>query len=407
MNGRTEEKGAGAVAAPEILLPAEGTDMAAWAVIACDQHTSDEAYWQALDEYVGDKPSTLRLMLPEIYLDKPGCGERVSKIAAAMREYRRRGVFRKLPKGYILVERSTAYSPRRTGVVLSVDLDAYSYEKKSAALIRATEATILERIPPRLQIREAASLEFPHAMLLYDDPQDEVLGPYKRAALQTVYDFDLNMGGGHVTGKFIPDDGALAAAFSRIERDGLLFMVGDGNHSLATAKAAWEKIKADLGEEERRGHPARYALCEAVNIYDEGIRFEAIHRIVKGVDAEKFAASLRPSGTARADVYVGGEKRPLGVSADVPEAVAGVDAAIARYLAQNGGTVDYIHGEEALAALTAADEHSVGIALPKMDKAQLFGLVKRGGSLPRKTFSMGESEEKRYYLEGKEIRVCD
>ena len=394
------------VAAPEILLPAAGTDMTAWAVIACDQHTSDEEYWNALDAFVGERPSTLRLMLPEIWLEKADCGERIRAIAAAMERYRAGGMFRKLPRGYILVERKTESSPLRTGIVLSVDLEAYSYEKKSDALVRATEATILERIPPRLKIREAASLEFPHVMLLYDDPQDTVLGPYKAdASRKTLYDFDLNMGGGHIRGKFIPDDGAVAAAFQKLAAGGLLFMVGDGNHSLATAKAAWEKIKAGLTQEEQKTHPARFALCEAVNIYDEGIRFEEINRLVKGVDPQRFAAGLRPGGAGKAGLYVRGARMDFAVAEEVPAAVDGVDRYIASYIAEYGGSVDYIHGEGALAQLTAGHADYVGIALPKMKKADLFQAVKTGGSLPRKTFSMGESEEKRYYLEGKEIRL--
>lgn len=399
-------KGQNCIAAPEILLPVEGTDMTAWAVIACDQHTSDEAYWEALDAFVGERPSTLRLMLPEIWLEKEDCAERIRAIAETMERYRAVGIFRKLPRGYVLVERKTAVSPLRTGIVLSVDLEAYSYEKKSDALVRATEATILERIPPRLKIREAASLEFPHVMLLYDDPQDAVLGPYKAdASLKTLYDFELNMGGGHIRAKFIPDDGAVAAAFQKLAAGGLLFMVGDGNHSLATAKAAWEKIKTGLTQEEQKTHPARFALCEAVNIYDEGIRFEAIHRLVKGVDPQRFAAGLRPGGTGKAGLYVRGARVYLAVPEAVPAAVDGVDRYIASYIAEHGGSVDYIHGEGALAQLTAGHADYVGIALPKMEKADLFQAVKTGGSLPRKTFSMGESEEKRYYLEGKEIRL--
>ncbi len=393
------------IAVPEILLPRAGTDMHAWAVIACDQHTSDSVYWSELEKTVGEKPSTLRLTLPEIYLDKADCAERIGNIAKTMREYRNGGVFRKLPKGFVLVRRKTPYSPVRTGIVLAVDLEEYSYEKQSNASIRATEATILERIPPRLKIRECAELEFPHIMLLYDDPQDVVLGELKgRTDLETLYDFELNMGGGHVCGQFVSEYEEVIRRFESLKKDGLLFMVGDGNHSLASAKALWEKIKADLPASEQETHPARYALCEAVNLYDEGIRFEAIHRLVKGVDTADFIKSFSGTGKGNGAFYVSGKKQSISLPEEAADAVRAVDSYIMEYVSKKGGSVDYIHGEQALAQLTRENPDYVGISLPKMDKGELFGQVQRFGSLPRKTFSMGESEEKRYYIEGKEIR---
>ena len=393
------------IAVPEILLPRAGTDMHAWAVIACDQHTSDSAYWSELEKTVGEKPSTLRLTLPEIYLDKADCAERIGNIAKTMREYRNGGVFRKLPKGFVLVRRKTPYSPVRTGIVLAVDLEEYSYEKQSNASIRATEATILERIPPRLKIRECAELEFPHIMLLYDDPQDVVLGELKgRTDLETLYDFELNMGGGHVCGQFVSEYEEVIRRFESLKKDGLLFMVGDGNHSLASAKALWEKIKADLPASEQETHPARYALCEAVNLYDEGIRFEAIHRLVKGVDTADFIKTFSGTGKGDGAFHVSGKKQSISLPEEAADAVRAVDSYIMEYVSKKGGSVDYIHGEQALAQLTRENPDYVGISLPKMDKGELFGQVQRFGSLPRKTFSMGESEEKRYYIEGKEIR---
>lgn len=390
------------IAVPEIVLPAAGVDMTAWAVIACDQHTSDAAYWEELDRFVGDRPSALRLTLPEIYLSDSE--RRTAEIERTMREYRARGIFRKLPPGFVAVRRSAPGTPVRRGIVLAVDLEAYSYAPKSDAMIRATEATILSRIPPRLKIRENVSLEFPHIMLLYDDPSDTV-GQCVRARLgETLYDFDLNMGGGHIRGRFVSDCAPVIAAFASLIKDGLLFMVGDGNHSLATAKAAWERLKPSLSAAERETHPARYALCEAVNLYDEGIRFEAIHRFVTGIDPDKFARSLSFAGEGAGKLCVGGKSAPLRLPADVPQAVAAADEAIGAYIAENGGEVDYVHGDDAVRALTAKRKDSAAILLPKMDKAALFDAVKRGGSLPRKTFSMGESEEKRYYIEGKEIK---
>ena len=391
------------IAVPEIVLPAAGVDMTAWAVIACDQHTSDAAYWEELDRFVGGRPSALRLTLPEIYLSDSE--RRTAEIERTMRDYRARGIFRKLPPGFVFVERSAPGMPVRRGIVLAVDLEAYSYAPKSDAMIRATEATILSRIPPRLKIRENVSLEFPHIMLLYDDPSDTV-GQCVRARLgETLYDFDLNMGGGHIRGRFISDCAPVIAAFASLIKDGLLFMVGDGNHSLATAKAAWERLKPSLSAAERETHPARYALCEAVNLYDEGIRFEAIHRFVTDIDPDKFARSLSFAGEGAGELCIGGKSAPLRLPADVPQAVAAADEAIGAYIAENGGEVDYVHGDDAVRALTAKRKDSAAILLPKMDKAALFDAVKLGGSLPRKTFSMGESEEKRYYIEGKEIRT--
>lgn len=388
---------------PRILLPVPSVDLFAWAVIACDQHTSDPAYWEELERIVGDKPSTLRLTLPEIYLNSD-VDARLRQISDKMRQYMREGVFRTLPPGFILTERKTPVSPVRRGVVLAVDLETYSYEKNSSALIRATEETITERIPPRLKIRESAVAEFPHIMVLYDDPHDTVLGPYRKDdSLEVLYDSDLNMGGGHIRGRFLPDTGPMCEAFGNLVKDGLLFMVGDGNHSLATAKAFWEKMRPRLSEEERAVHPARFALCEAVNLYDEGIRFEAIHRVVRGIDAKKFARGLCDlKGKCECRLFVGGKELPVRLGEDIPGAIAEADAYIARFLRENGGTVDYIHGEEELRRL-AEDASSVGIFLPKMDKAELFPLVKKYGCLPRKTFSMGESEEKRYYIEGRVI----
>lgn len=398
-------KKSGCVYVPEILLPREGTDMGKWAVIACDQHTSDRAYWDELENYVKDAPSTLRLTLPEIYLSGD-CSARIRAIADTMKRYRKEGVFRKLERGFVLAERKTPYSPVRFGIVLAVDLDAYSYDVNAKAAIKATEATIVERIPPRLKIREGADVEFPHVMLLYNDREDSVLKDLKGAlsSLEKLYDFELNMGGGHIRGYFVPRAEEIAARFEALaDEDGLVFMVGDGNHSLATAKAAWEKIKAGLTEEERQSHPARYALAEAVNLYDDGIRFEAIHRIVTGVDAKKFAAGFPVAAEGDAFLAVQGEKARNPLGKDAAAAVKLADGYISDFIAENGGEVDYIHGEEEILRLTRERADSVGILLPKMDKADLFGTVKRHGCLPRKTFSMGESAEKRYYIEGKEI----
>lgn len=392
------------IAVPEILLPRDHTEMEKWAVIACDQHTSDPAYWEELEKKIAGSPSTLYLTLPEIYLDHPDCERRIRDICSTLRSYLEKGLFTKLPRGFILVTRKTNVSAPRTGIVLAVDLEEYSFLPGSKTLIRASEATILERIPPRLKIREKVSVEFPHIMLLYNDPQDTVFGPLKRGALPVLYDFTLNMGGGSVCGKFVSNTQEVIDRFNSLIKDGLLFMVGDGNHSLATAKASWEKIKASLSEEEQATHPARFALCEAVNLYDEGLNVEAIHRVVKGVDVQTFLKEFKTEGTGQGTLYIGGKGKKISLPASVPHAVEEVDLQIAAFLKKHGGSVDYIHGESALCKLTAEHEEDVGIALPKMDKSEMFAYVAQNGSLPRKTFSLGESEEKRYYIEGKEIR---
>lgn len=389
---------------PEILLP-DVEDMTAWAVIACDQHTSDEKYWEELDASIGEKPSSLRLILPELYLESD-CDKRCAAVFAAMRKYRAENVFKKLPAGFVLVERSTYFSPTRFGIVLALDLERYSYEKGNTAAIRASEATIVERIPPRLKIREDALYELPHIMVLYNDPEDIVLKDLKaqRKDLPLLYDFDLNMKGGHAKGYFVQDSERVAQKLDSLcNEDGLLFVVGDGNHSLATAKAHWDKIKQDLPPKERADHPARFALCEAVNVYDEGIRFESINRIVKGVDAEKFVKGIRFTGGQDGALYIKGKRQALKVDDDIARAVAETDAYIDAYIKANGGKADYIHGEDAVRELTGKNVGYVGIVLPKMDKGALFTQVVKYGNLPRKTFSMGESAEKRYYIEAKEI----
>jgi len=389
---------------PEILLP-NTNDMTAWAVIACDQHTSDFEYWKELDEQIGDKPSTLRLILPELYLETD-YSNMTEQIYATMRKYKANGLFKKLQKGFVLVERSTEFSETRYGIVLSVDLEEYSYAKGIKAQIRASEATIVERIPPRLKIREGASVELPHIMLLYNDPCDKVLKNLKenKEKLPLLYDFELNMKGGHVKGYFIEDSDKVANdLFSLISDDGLVFVVGDGNHSLATAKAHWDNVKQTLTEEEQKNHPARFALCEVVNVYDEGIQFEPIHRIVKGVDKNEFVKNLSFSGNDVGAIYVDGVKTQINVSEDIAKAVSECDDYISDYISKHGGKVDYIHGEDAILQMTANNSDYVGIILPKMNKGDLFTQVVKYGNLPRKTFSMGESAEKRYYIEAKEI----
>ena len=275
---------------PDIMLPKEGTDYEKWSIVACDQYTSDPEYWKKAEQIVGDSPSTLRLMLPEYYLGKPDEEERIVKIRKAMADYTQEGILKTLAPGCIVVRRS-AEGRSRLGLVICVDLDAFDYRPGAVSLIRSTEKTIVERIPPRLKIRRGAPLELPHILILIDDPDRTVIEPLEKAGGEVVYDTDLMLGGGHITGTFIPEDKmkgaleAMSALFDRAEEHygqgkAMLMAMGDGNHSLATAKANWEEIKKTLPENEREDHPARYALCELENVHDEGIVFEPIHRVL-------------------------------------------------------------------------------------------------------------------------------
>lgn len=388
---------------PQILLP-KNADMTRWAVNACDQFTSDEKYWSDLKEFVGDAPSALNLIYPEIYL-KDNTGKRIEDINNHMREYIGSGVFYELEDSFILVERTTR-SGVRTGIVLAIDLEDYSYEKGANALICSTEATILERIPPRVRIRENALIELPHVMLLYDDKQNAVLSKVKRG--ETLYDFELNMDGGRVKGVRITNPQEIISEFETLASGDryqsgrrLMFAVGDGNHSLATAKTCWEKIKPTLTKEQAESHPARFALVEAVNIYDGALNFEPIHRLVKIDKAEQFIKGLRISGSGKACIIAGGKREGIPFPEDIPQGIRELDAYIADFIGQYGGEVDYIHGEKELEMLSAS---GVGILLPAIKKDDFFRLIVAGGNLPRKTFSMGEGNEKRYYIEAKKIR---
>lgn len=392
-----------AIKTPKILLP-DNADMSVWAVNACDQFTSDNKYWEEVESLVGDKPSTLRLIYPEIYL-KDNPEKRIKDINANMQRYLSNGVFKELKEGFILVERTTQ-SGTRTGIVLAIDLEAYDFKVGSKALIRSTEATILERIPPRVKIRQNAPIELPHVMLLYNDKQNAVLSKVKRG--EVLYDFDLNMGGGHAKGTYIDNSSEIIDEFySLMENtdygngEKLLFAVGDGNHSLATAKTCWENIKKGLTAKEQQTHPARFALCEAVNIYDPALFFEPIHRLVKTDRAEEFIKGYNPQGDKTAYTVVNGQKTSVSFPADVPQGIRELDSYITKFIEQNGGEVDYIHGDE---EVTSFSSMGVGIILPAIGKDDFFRLIVTGGNLPRKTFSMGEGNEKRYYIEAKAIR---
>ena len=402
------------IAAAEILLP-NVKDYQSWACIACDQFTSEKEYWDTLKTLVHGKKTTLDLTLPEIYLDDEP-EKRIEEINGNIKQYIKDGVFRSLKKGFVLTVRSTPYVERRIGLVGAVDLEQYEYSPKSDALIRATEGTIEERIPPRLKIRKDADVEFPHVMVLFDDEKREITEPLyqNRSKFEKLYDFELNMGGGHIEGYFVQDSEKILDKFQALlssdrliekygREDKFQFAVGDGNHSLATAKTHWNNVKQSLSEQEKENHPARFALVEFVNIYDEGIYFEPIFRFVSGVDRTKFINGLKQIDGGKMRVYVDKSMQAQNGKNSLPDGIRAVDKYIKDYISTNGGVVDYVHGESNLAKLVDAGNDTVGILFEKLDKSDLFKYVSNVGAFPRKTFSMGEGVEKRYYLEGRRI----
>ena len=407
----------------ELLLPRGGTDLSRWACVACDQYTSQPEYWEAVTAFVGGAPSTLRLMLPECWLAE--AEERVPAIHRAMAEACAEGLLTPaVPRGMILVERTTASGPR-LGLVAAVDLERYDYAPGTRPPVRPTEQTIPERLPPRLAIRRGAPLELSHILMLLDDPGRTVIEPLyaRRERLRALYDFELMQHGGHLRGWAVEDPALLEAveeALRAIEAAGgehpLLFAVGDGNHSLATAKAAWEEIKPGLTPEEAERHPARYALCEVENIHDPALAFEPIHRVLTGVDAAELLADwaayaaargmeLAESAPQQVTLVSAAGERTVGIrNPDGAIAVATVQRFLDDYLARHpGAAIDFIHGEEVARRLGSAPG-AAGLLLPPVDKSGFFAAVQSLGVLPRKTFSMGHAEEKRFYMEAKRIR---
>ncbi len=360
---------------PDVLLPAPGVDLSKWAVVACDQFTSQPEYWQEADRLVGDAPSTLRMVYPEAYLLSEE-GDRAPAIRAAMEKYLADGVFAPARNGFILTERTTA-SGSRLGLMVMIDLTAYDFSIGSKSLIRPTEGTILDRIPPRVRVRRGAPLELPHVMLLADDPGRTLIEPIyaQRDKLELLYDFELMLGGGHLRGWAVKDADAVFAAMAALPslqgEDPILFAVGDGNHSLATARQCYLDNPCQA---------TRWAMAEVVNLYDESLTFEPIHRLIEGVDAQ----TLRDAAASRSIVLEDGDVRAVQPFLD-------------EWLPKDA-KVDYIHGEEALRELSAR-EGFCGIQLARIEKETLFPSLLGGRVLPRKAFSMGEATEKRYYME--------
>lgn len=405
----------------DILFPQVDT-MEKWAVIACDQFTSDPAYWARVEKTVGEAPSTLRLILPEAELGTPQEAEHIKTINKTMEAYLAQGLFRTYKDSFVYVERVLQNGSIRKGLVGMVDLEAYDYNPGATSAIRATERTVTERIPPRQRVRRDAGIELPHILLLCDDDQKVLIEPVEAAknALPKLYDFDLMEDGGHITGWLVSGEdaqrfcdrltaytAACPEKYQDLNGAPLVFAVGDGNHSLATAKSCYEELKAQNPGVDLSCHPARFALVELENIHDDAQVFEPIHRVIVDTQPEALLKALESwcapdgypiqwfAGEKSGTVYLDRNRSQLEVGA--------LQQFLDEYLAAHPGKIDYIHGDDDLKNL-ARQENAIGFLLPAMAKSQLFRGVVADGVLPRKTFSMGHAREKRYYLEGRKIK---
>ncbi|MBE6965241.1 MAG: DUF1015 domain-containing protein [Ruminococcaceae bacterium] len=409
----------------DVLLPKDGTDMTKWSVVACDQYTSEPEYWSSVSSFVGDAPSTLHLTFPEIYLEDGDGDARIERINSSMAEYIANGIFAEKVSKYIYVERTQRNGKIRRGLMGVVDLEEYDYMPGSQSKIRATEGTVLERIPPRVKIRKNAKLEIPHIMLLIDDAEKTVIEPLAGAELPVAYDFKLMENSGSIRGYFVSADeearidkalAALAdeAAFNKkynVSGKGVLqFAVGDGNHSLATAKECWRLVKETISPDEYETHPARFALCELVNLHDSSLEFEAIHRVVFDIDTAKMRKALSEyyelsnSAEQKFIMITAGGTEEIGIANPKSNLTVGsLQKFIDDYLKENGGKVDYIHGEDVVKRL-GAEPGNAGFILPVISKDSFFPTVICDGALPRKTFSMGDAWDKRFYLESRVIK---
>ena len=410
-----------------ILLP-KNVDMTKWSVVACDQYTSEPEYWKEVNDVVGDSPSTLRLTLPEIYLESDNVNERISDINNTMEEYVNNDLFVEYKDTMIYLQRTQNDGKIREGLIGVVDLEDYSFEKGSQTLIRATEKTVIERIPPRVKVRENALLELPHIMILIDDDKKDVIEPLSRLVSENdkVYDFDLMQKGGHVKGyklnkdiidnineklELLADQNNFNKKYGVSDKGVLLFAMGDGNHSLATAKTCYENLKKTMSEEEYLNNPARYALVELVNLHSSALEFEPIHRVVFNTDPHNMLSELYKYYEINEDgngqeveivtkdfdkkIYISNPKSNI--------AVGSIQMFLDDYLYKNDGKIDYIHGDDTTREM-GSDVNNIGFLFKVMGKEELFKTVILDGALPRKTFSMGHSYDKRYYLESRKIK---
>lgn len=406
----------------DILLP-QVEDMSKWAVIACDQFSANPAYWQRVRETAAGVPSCINLILPEADLGTPQEEAHTAKINETMSRYLQEDVFRTYAHAFVYVERTLASGAIRKGLVGMVDLEAYDYSVGSVSAIRATEKTVVERIPPRMRVRRNAPVELPHILMLCDDHDRVLVEPITaiKDTLPKLYEFDLMEDGGHIVGWLVQGDAA--EAFERrlteysakvgekyvgLPGEPMVFAVGDGNHSLATAKSCYEELKQQNPTKDFSVHPARFALVELENIHDDAQVFEPIHRVVFKTDPKKLLSDLEATFCAEGGFpvvwYIGKERGTVCLDrAKSQLAVGALQSFLDQWLAENPGEIDYIHGDEDLRQL-AEQENTIGFLLPAMEKSQLFRGVIADGILPRKTFSMGHAREKRYYLEGRVIK---
>ena len=410
----------------DILIPKD-CDMHKWSVIACDQYTSEPEYWDEVSATVGSAPSTLNLILPELYLEQDGVAQRIDNIHTAMDKYLADGIFTEYKDAMVYIERVQSNDILRQGIVGAIDLEKYDFSKGSTSEVRATEATVIERIPPRIKVRQGAPLELPHIMILIDDPDNTVIEPLAKTVSDDskLYDFELMQKGGSIKGWLVDKSAqeaidkalcALADPDTFCKKYGLsntpvlLYAMGDGNHSLATAKEFYEQLKKANPDKDLSNHPARYALAEIVNLHSEALKFEAIHRLVYDVDCEKLLTELSHAlelSDSESSQYVitycdGTEAKEYIHKQTSNLSVGSLQNFLDGYIKANGGKIDYIHGADTVKSL--ADKHNgIAFILPDMDKSQLFPTVIKDGALPRKTFSMGHAEDKRFYIEARKI----
>ena len=387
----------------DILIPK--ADFTKWSVIACDQYTSDKAYWDRVKQNVGDEPSTLNLVLPEIFLEESE--DRINKINATMQKYIEDGIFEVKPSSMIYVQRKFKNNKIRHGIVGMINLEDYDYKKGSSSLTRATEETVIERIPPRVEIRKDALIEFPHILLFIDDPENKVVGNVEKVSdtFELAYDFELMENAGDIKGYYIDDENQtlINKNLDSLVKDGLLFAVGDGNHSLATAKECHRINNSEM---------SKYALVEVVNIHDSSIEFEPIYRVLFGANKNDVISAMKEffsftndkENAHSFDIYYGDKCETVSVEAISKLPVGSLQTFLDKYLKENPQVkIDYIHGIEDTKKL-CKNENTVGFIFDGMKKSELFDAVVLDGSLPRKTFSMGTADEKRFYLEGRRIK---
>ncbi|MCK5662995.1 MAG: DUF1015 domain-containing protein [Thiotrichaceae bacterium] len=437
-----------ALQVPQILLPNKEVDLHKWSVVACDQYTSQTDYWTQVKEIAGTSPSTLNVIFPEVYLEDADGDQRIKNINTTMQQYLDDNILSPMPnKGFVLVDRKTSQAASRKGLVVAIDLEQYDFNKGSQTLIRATEGTIVDRLPPRIKVRQDAAIELPHIMVLIDDPEQTVIEPLFEKNPELLYDVELMMDSGQTKGYAIDSPELIQQVADALQKlastevfadkydaqgkDVLLYAMGDGNHSLATAKAIWEKIKSDASESQSvMDNPARYALVELVNIHDQGLQFEPIHRVIFNVEPEQLLNDMKAHFAGNCEIVRCASEAEMRIQAKAADndqlhiipfndatgyayiqiskpqytlELATLESFLNDYLDKTGGKVDFIHGDDVVNEL-GVKAGNMGFFFPPISKHSLFKTIIFDGALPRKTFSMGEADEKRFYLEARRIK---